>query len=144
MHRHFSLILCCGGFLLLLPVSSAQRDEARRVEVQCRASAKEGALSLVLIVQATTEEVLRSYFKPRHKPRLRDLPLLYVISIRILGLSRKLYRSASVILPYRAHQAPAWLPINQLVRARSTPTSSSTPRSKDGKYQTDPSLGKCR
>ena len=30
-----------------------------------------GALSLVLIVQVTAEEVHRSYYKPRHKPRLR-------------------------------------------------------------------------
>ena len=32
---------------------------------------KEGALPLVLIVQATAEEVHRAYKKPRHKPMLR-------------------------------------------------------------------------
>ena len=32
---------------------------------------KGGALSPVLIVQATAEEVHRVYFKPRHKPRFR-------------------------------------------------------------------------
>ena len=47
------------------------RDEARRVEVQCRVSVRGGALSLVLIVQATAEEVNRLYYKPRHKAGLR-------------------------------------------------------------------------
>ena len=42
-HKHFSLILRCGGFLV--PVSPAQRDEARRVEVQYRVSVR-GALCL--------------------------------------------------------------------------------------------------
>ena len=32
---------------------------------------KGGALSLVPIIQATTEEVHHVYYKPRHKPRLR-------------------------------------------------------------------------
>ena len=32
---------------------------------------KGGALSLILIVQATAEEVHRVYYKPRYKPRLR-------------------------------------------------------------------------
>ena len=44
-HTHTSLILCCGGFLV--PVSPAWRDEARRVEVQYRATVR-GALCLSL------------------------------------------------------------------------------------------------
>ena len=44
--------------VFLVPVSPAQRDEARRVEVQYRVSVR-GALSLVLIAQATAEEIHR-------------------------------------------------------------------------------------
>ena len=58
-HKNFSLILCCVFFSSLVPVSPAQRDEARHVEVQYRVSVRGGALSLVLIVQATAEEVHR-------------------------------------------------------------------------------------
>ena len=42
---NFSLVICCGFFLSLVPVSPAQRDEARRVEVQCRVLVR-GALCL--------------------------------------------------------------------------------------------------
>jgi len=48
------------------------RNAMRRGAWKCNAGlGKGGALSLVFIVQATAEEVLRVYFKLRHKPRLR-------------------------------------------------------------------------
>ena len=47
----------------------ARRGAARGSALQ--GLGKGGALSLVLIVQATAEEVHSSYYKPRHKPRLR-------------------------------------------------------------------------
>ena len=35
-YKHFSLVLCCEGFLR--PASLTQRDESQRIEVQCRVS----------------------------------------------------------------------------------------------------------
>ena len=56
-HKNSPLVLFCGCFLV--SASPVLRDEARRVEAQHRFPVRGGALSLVLIVQATAEEVKR-------------------------------------------------------------------------------------
>ena len=40
--KNFSPVLCCVGFLY--PASLTQRDEARRIEVQCRVLVSAGTL----------------------------------------------------------------------------------------------------
>jgi len=52
-YKHFSLVLCCEGFLN--PASLTQRDEAQRIEVQYRVSVSALSLSpTALSVYGTT------------------------------------------------------------------------------------------
>ena len=76
-HKHFFLVLCCGGFFV--SVSPAQCDEAWRVDVQymvplVSVSGKGGAMSLVLI-DLFSKPLQKSWDfhnkKPRHGPNLR-------------------------------------------------------------------------
>ena len=87
-YKHFSLILRCGVFSFLSP-RAARRGAARGSAIQ--GLGKGGALFLVLIVQATAEEVSRAYIKPRQTP-CRALFLSYASAVTFEALLRRRLR----------------------------------------------------